>query len=94
MMLMPELYTVPEDKVDAEYKNPKSQQRVAIGKVPHAWGQSLYVLGRLLSEVSSKLGHLYTHQVIQFFYFKLSKILYYRLDSIENDYPISIHSIS
>ncbi|XP_064637053.1 phosphorylase b kinase regulatory subunit alpha, liver isoform-like isoform X3 [Lineus longissimus] len=50
LALMPELYAVSADKVDQEYKNPKSQDRSAIGKMPHMWGQSLYVLGRLLIE--------------------------------------------
>lgn len=47
---MPELYAVTADKVDLEYKNPKSQDRVAQGKLPQIWGQSLYVLGRLVKE--------------------------------------------
>ncbi|CAH1777077.1 unnamed protein product [Owenia fusiformis] len=48
--LMPEMYTVPADKVEAEYKQPHSQERKAIGKMPHMWSQSLYVLSRLLHE--------------------------------------------
>uniref|UniRef100_A0A4W3GT65 Phosphorylase b kinase regulatory subunit n=1 Tax=Callorhinchus milii TaxID=7868 RepID=A0A4W3GT65_CALMI len=48
---LPELYTVPEDKVmDEEYKNPHTVDRVASGKMPHIWGQSLYILGGLLAE--------------------------------------------
>jgi phosphorylase kinase alpha/beta subunit len=48
--LLPELYSVPSYKVDEEYKNPKSQDRVALGKVPHLWGQSLYIIGKLLQD--------------------------------------------
>lgn len=51
MKLMPELYVVPADKVDAEIRNPKSQPRVPDGKMPHMWGQSLYVLAKLIKEV-------------------------------------------
>lgn len=32
--------------------NPHSVHRIAMGKCPLKWGQSLYVLGNLLSEVS------------------------------------------
>ncbi|XP_069061114.1 phosphorylase b kinase regulatory subunit alpha, liver isoform isoform X1 [Pleurodeles waltl] len=48
--LIPELYAVPPDKVDEEYNNPHSVDRVPLGKTPHLWGQSLYVLGSLLAE--------------------------------------------
>ncbi|XP_072117004.1 phosphorylase b kinase regulatory subunit alpha, liver isoform-like isoform X2 [Mobula birostris] len=48
--LIPELYAVPAEKVDEEYKNPHSVDRIAKGKLPHMWGQSLYILGNLLSE--------------------------------------------
>ena len=37
-------------KVALEYKNPHSQDRVAGGKIPHIWGQALYILGLLLHE--------------------------------------------
>ncbi|XP_074651762.1 putative phosphorylase b kinase regulatory subunit alpha isoform X3 [Tubulanus polymorphus] len=50
MTFMPELYSVPAEKVNDEYNKPRSQERKAIGKVPHMWGQSLYVLGRLVIE--------------------------------------------
>ena len=55
MKLMPELYVVPGDKVDAEIKNPQSQARVPDGKIPHMWGQSLYVLAKLIKEVCLKM---------------------------------------
>ncbi|GFV69154.1 probable phosphorylase b kinase regulatory subunit alpha [Trichonephila clavipes] len=50
LKLVPELYTVPADKVDLEYQNPHSQERVAIGQKPFIWAQSLYIVGRLLQE--------------------------------------------
>uniref|UniRef100_A0A8C3DJA8 Phosphorylase b kinase regulatory subunit n=1 Tax=Corvus moneduloides TaxID=1196302 RepID=A0A8C3DJA8_CORMO len=50
LVLMPELYAVPSEKVDEEYENPHSVDRVPVGKLPHLWGQSLYVLSCLLAE--------------------------------------------
>ncbi|KAM3590732.1 uncharacterized protein V6R79_015611 [Siganus canaliculatus] len=48
--LLPELYSVPADKVEEEYVNPHSVERIPMGKLPLKWGQSLYILGNLLSE--------------------------------------------
>uniref|UniRef100_UPI0037E8900A phosphorylase b kinase regulatory subunit alpha, liver isoform isoform X2 n=1 Tax=Semicossyphus pulcher TaxID=241346 RepID=UPI0037E8900A len=48
--LLPELYSVPHDKVQEEYSSPHSVDRVAMGQLPHMWGQSLYILGCLLAE--------------------------------------------
>ncbi|XP_036002175.1 phosphorylase b kinase regulatory subunit alpha, skeletal muscle isoform isoform X2 [Fundulus heteroclitus] len=48
--LLPELYSVPPDKVDEEYENPHSVERIPMGKCPLKWGQSLYILGKLLTE--------------------------------------------
>ncbi|XP_010893039.2 phosphorylase b kinase regulatory subunit alpha, skeletal muscle isoform [Esox lucius] len=48
--LVPELYSVPPNKVDEEYANPHSVERVPMGKLPIKWGQSLYVLGSLLAD--------------------------------------------
>ncbi|KAL0969970.1 hypothetical protein UPYG_G00235410 [Umbra pygmaea] len=48
--LLPELYSVPPDRVDEEYLNPHSVERVPLGKLPLKWGQSLYILGNLLAE--------------------------------------------
>lgn len=59
LRIMPELYSVPPDKVDAEYHNPKSQDRVMMGKIPQMWGQSLYVLGKLVKEVSGPVTNPY-----------------------------------
>ncbi|XP_051034892.1 phosphorylase b kinase regulatory subunit alpha, skeletal muscle isoform isoform X3 [Phodopus roborovskii] len=48
--LLPELYSVPPDRVDEEYENPHTVDRVPMGKLPHMWGQSLYILGSLMAE--------------------------------------------
>ena len=48
MRLVPELYSVPAYKVEDEYRAPKSQDRVPLGKVPHTWAQSLYIISKLL----------------------------------------------
>ncbi|XP_042367849.1 phosphorylase b kinase regulatory subunit alpha, skeletal muscle isoform isoform X2 [Plectropomus leopardus] len=48
--LLPELYSVPPDKVEEEYMNPHSVERIPMGKCPLKWGQSLYILGNLLAE--------------------------------------------
>ncbi|XP_065499350.1 phosphorylase b kinase regulatory subunit alpha, skeletal muscle isoform isoform X1 [Caloenas nicobarica] len=50
MCLMPELYSVPPDKVDEEYRNPHTVDRIPMGKLPLMWGQSLYILGCLMAE--------------------------------------------
>ncbi|XP_030609195.1 phosphorylase b kinase regulatory subunit alpha, skeletal muscle isoform isoform X6 [Archocentrus centrarchus] len=48
--LLPELYSVPADKVEEEYVNPHTVERIPMGKCPLKWGQSLYILGNLLAE--------------------------------------------
>ncbi|XP_076025656.1 phosphorylase b kinase regulatory subunit alpha, liver isoform isoform X2 [Genypterus blacodes] len=48
--LVPELYAVPHEKMEEEYSSPHSVDRVALGQLPHMWGQSLYILGCLLAE--------------------------------------------
>ncbi|XP_067896191.1 phosphorylase b kinase regulatory subunit alpha, liver isoform-like isoform X1 [Heterodontus francisci] len=48
--LVPELYAVPAEKVDEEYKNPHTVDRITKGKLPQMWGQSLYIIGTLLTE--------------------------------------------
>ncbi|XP_076018570.1 phosphorylase b kinase regulatory subunit alpha, skeletal muscle isoform isoform X2 [Genypterus blacodes] len=48
--LLPELYSVPADKVEEERRNPHSVERIPMGKLPLKWGQSLYILGNLLAE--------------------------------------------
>ncbi|XP_077292569.1 putative phosphorylase b kinase regulatory subunit alpha isoform X2 [Arctopsyche grandis] len=58
MKLVPELYAVPAHKVDAEYKDPGSQERIPLGRCPFLWGQSLYILGKLLQEGFLAAGEL------------------------------------
>ncbi|OCT94195.1 phosphorylase b kinase regulatory subunit alpha, liver isoform isoform X1 [Xenopus laevis] len=48
--LVPELYAVPPEKTEEEYHNPHTVDRRPLGKTPHLWGQSLYILGSLLAE--------------------------------------------
>ncbi|TPX45369.1 hypothetical protein SeMB42_g04038 [Synchytrium endobioticum] len=50
MKLVPELYIVPKDLVNAEKANPGSQIRVPNENIPLVWAQSLYILGNLLKE--------------------------------------------
>ncbi|KAG9341654.1 hypothetical protein JZ751_018717 [Albula glossodonta] len=48
--LLPELYSVPPSRVEEEYVNPHTVERIPMGKCPLKWGQSLYILGNLLAE--------------------------------------------
>lgn len=54
MKLVPELYAVPAEAVNAEYKDPGSQSRIPRGQCPFMWAQSLYILAKLLQEVSTR----------------------------------------
>lgn len=56
--LVPESYTVPPELVDLEYKEPHSQNRVVNGQLPFMWGQSLYIVSRLLLEGFIAVGEL------------------------------------
>ncbi|XP_058445149.1 probable phosphorylase b kinase regulatory subunit alpha isoform X3 [Malaya genurostris] len=58
MRLVPELYAVPQEVVGAEYQNPGSQERMVVGRCPFLWGQSLYILGKLLQEGFLAVGEL------------------------------------
>ncbi|XP_058835345.1 probable phosphorylase b kinase regulatory subunit alpha isoform X1 [Topomyia yanbarensis] len=58
MRLVPELYAVSKDVMAAEYQNPGSQQRMVVGRCPFLWGQSLYILGKLLQEGFLAVGEL------------------------------------
>ncbi|XP_029658957.1 probable phosphorylase b kinase regulatory subunit alpha isoform X4 [Formica exsecta] len=58
MKLMPELYSVASKDVSAEYAEPGSQSRIALGKCPFMWAQSLYILGKLLQEGFLAVGEL------------------------------------
>lgn len=46
--LLPELYYVPLQNIEAERANPRSQPREPNANVPLVWAQSLYLLGRML----------------------------------------------
>lgn len=48
--LIPELYFVPKDLIQAEKENPHSQPRVANDNVPLVWANSLYFLGDLIHD--------------------------------------------
>ena len=48
--LLPELYIVPAEAVEAERAAPQSQARVPNDNVPLVWAQSLYLVGVLLQE--------------------------------------------
>ena len=58
LKLIPELYAVPHDKIDAECAQPHSQDRVPIGRKPFLWGQSLYVLCCLIREGFVAIGEI------------------------------------
>ncbi|AFY43504.1 phosphorylase kinase alpha subunit [Nostoc sp. PCC 7107] len=48
--LLPELYYVPADNIEAEKLAPQSQPRLPNANIPLVWAQSLYFLGQMLSE--------------------------------------------
>uniref|UniRef100_A0A0K0EFG0 Phosphorylase b kinase regulatory subunit n=1 Tax=Strongyloides stercoralis TaxID=6248 RepID=A0A0K0EFG0_STRER len=50
LYLVPELYRVPFNKVQAEKRSPKSQEREVGGLIPFLWAQSLYIICLLLRE--------------------------------------------
>nr|XP_027199784.1 probable phosphorylase b kinase regulatory subunit alpha [Dermatophagoides pteronyssinus] len=50
LLLVPEMYAVPIDLVEAEYRQPHSQKRIYTGSCPFMWSQSLYLVGKLLQE--------------------------------------------
>ncbi|KAJ3221856.1 hypothetical protein HK099_003040 [Clydaea vesicula] len=50
MTLVPELYIVPSNCVEAEKKNPKSQKRIPNENIPLVWAQSLKIVGNLVHE--------------------------------------------
>nr|XP_018905270.1 PREDICTED: probable phosphorylase b kinase regulatory subunit alpha isoform X2 [Bemisia tabaci] len=56
--LVPELYAVPGDKVDAECENPGSQMRIGLGRCPFLWAQSLFIIGKLLLDGFLAVGEL------------------------------------
>lgn len=54
--LLPELYYVAAEQVEAERANPRSQTRLPNENIPLVWAQSLYFLGQLLSEGLIDIG--------------------------------------
>jgi len=56
MRLLPEVYYVPAEAIEAERAQPHSQPRLPNDNVPLVWAQSLYLLGRLLQENLIALG--------------------------------------
>ncbi|UPT76644.1 glycoside hydrolase family 15 protein [Sulfurovum sp. XGS-02] len=46
--LLPELYIVPKESIDAEKEDPGSQMRVANENIPLVWAQSLYMLSDMM----------------------------------------------
>lgn len=48
--LLPELYYVPQENIEAEKAAPQTQTRLPNENIPLVWAQSLYYLGKLLSE--------------------------------------------
>eukprot|EP01135_Chromosphaera_perkinsii_P002951 Nk52_evm62s230 gene=Nk52_evmTU62s230 len=58
MDLIPEVYYVPEHNVEAEKKNPHSQDRLPNDNVPLFWAQSLYILSKLVLEDLISVGEI------------------------------------
>jgi phosphorylase kinase alpha/beta subunit len=56
IQLLPELYYVPAENIQAEKLNPHSQKRLPNENVPLVWAQSLYFLGQMLSEGLLSVG--------------------------------------
>ena len=54
--LLPELYYVPADKIEAERSAPHSQTRLPNENVPLVWAQSLYLLGQMIREGLLAIG--------------------------------------
>ncbi|CAO3648284.1 unnamed protein product [Mucor fragilis] len=48
--LVPELYYVPSESIEAERANPNSQKRIPNDNTPLVWALSLYLLGNLIYE--------------------------------------------
>lgn len=56
--LVPELYAIPLESVEAELASPGSQEFVASGRIPFMWSQSLYVISQLLKDSFIACGEL------------------------------------
>ena len=57
-LTIPEMYSVPRELVDEEKSNPHAQRRVAAGRVPFLWGQSMYILCSLIKEGYLQAGEI------------------------------------
>lgn len=56
--LLPELYYLPKENIEAEKKTPRSQTRVPNENIPLVWAQSLYLTGLMLDEGLITSDHL------------------------------------
>lgn len=56
LKLLPELYYVAAEHIEAERAQPNSQRRVPNENIPLVWAQSLYLLGGMLSENLIAIG--------------------------------------
>jgi phosphorylase kinase alpha/beta subunit len=56
--LLPELYYVPAENVEAEKLAPQTQSRLPNENIPLVWAQSLYLLGQMLSEGLLAIGEI------------------------------------
>ncbi|MBD2570545.1 glycoside hydrolase family 15 protein [Anabaena lutea] len=56
--LLPELYYVPAENVEAEKLAPQTQPRLPNENIPLVWAQSLYLLGQMLSEGLIAIGEI------------------------------------
>ncbi|AFY55055.1 glycosyl hydrolase, glucoamylase [Rivularia sp. PCC 7116] len=56
MRLLPEVYYVPKENIEAEKQAPGTQKRLPNENVPLVWAQSLYFLGQMLSEKLLSVG--------------------------------------
>lgn len=56
--LLPELYYVPEESIEAERATPQSQKRLPNENVPLVWAQSLFYLGSMILDGLLDLGDL------------------------------------
>ncbi|MGF1515087.1 MAG: glycoside hydrolase family 15 protein [Elainellaceae cyanobacterium] len=54
--VLPELYYVPEEAIEAERERPSSQKRLPNENLPLVWAQSLYLLGRMLQDGLISMG--------------------------------------
>ncbi|MBD2690226.1 glycoside hydrolase family 15 protein [Anabaena catenula] len=58
LRLLPELYYVPAENVEAEKLAPQTQPRLPNENIPLVWAQSLYLLGQMLSEGLIAIGEI------------------------------------